>query len=73
VYMARWRHTRVAVKVLLENEAEQQRQFCEEASLLRSLRHPNIVLFLGACLQPGKKVRKLFVRILLQSVWDVVD
>jgi serine/threonine-protein kinase CTR1 len=57
VYVARWNHTRVAVKVLLEQDEAQQRQFCEEANLLRSLRHPNIVLFLGACLQKGKKVR----------------
>jgi serine/threonine protein kinase len=28
--------------------------FSKEIEIMSGLRHPNVVLFLGACLQPGK-------------------
>lgn len=55
--MGRWRHKRVAVKVMLDPTGDQQLQFCAEANTLRALRHPNIVLFLGAAVQKDHQVR----------------
>jgi serine/threonine protein kinase len=54
VYLGMWQHTHVAVKFLVDQSEEQQAAFRREAELLRSLRHPNIVTFLGCCMQPGK-------------------
>jgi alpha-tubulin suppressor-like RCC1 family protein len=46
-----WRKTLVAVKFLkkaMENEKENIQSFVEELNLLKKLRHPNILLYLGA-------------------------
>jgi len=46
-----WRKTLVAVKFLkkvMENEKENIQSFIEELNLLKKLRHPNILLYLGA-------------------------
>jgi mitogen-activated protein kinase kinase kinase 9 len=46
-----WRKTLVAVKFLkkvMENEKENIHSFIEELNLLKKLRHPNILLYLGA-------------------------
>ncbi len=46
-----WRKTIVAVKFLkkaMENEKENIQSFIEELNLLKKLRHPNILLYLGA-------------------------
>eukprot|EP00884_Botryococcus_braunii_P023376 jgi/Botrbrau1/9722/Bobra.0388s0015.1 len=48
------KHSQVAVKFLIDQSEEQQALFRREAELLRSLRHPNVVSFLGCCMQPGK-------------------
>eukprot|EP00884_Botryococcus_braunii_P015243 jgi/Botrbrau1/2401/Bobra.0395s0030.1 len=53
VYLARWRrHTLVAAKFVYEPST--QPHFWQEVQVLQNLRHPNIVTFLGASLQPGK-------------------
>jgi serine/threonine protein kinase len=53
VYLARWRrHTLVAAKFVFEPST--QPHFWQEVQVLQNLRHPNIVTFLGASLQPGK-------------------
>jgi len=56
VYRGTWRGTDVAIKMLLEQNVEQSvlDAFCDEVSLMRQLRHPQIVLFMGASLTPGK-------------------
>lgn len=55
VYLGRWRwHGLVAVKHLKVADARRERAFACEAQLLRTLRHPNIVSLLGACLEPGR-------------------
>lgn len=51
IYKAKWRETMVAVKVLkseLLNE-ETIKDFLYEYQAMESLRHPNIVTFMGAC------------------------
>jgi len=52
VKLSYWRKTLVAVKFLkktVENEAENIKSFIEELYILKNLRHPNILLYLGAC------------------------
>ena len=51
IYKAKWRETIVAVK-LLKNELMKEetiKDFLYECSAMESLRHPNIVTFMGAC------------------------
>ena len=51
VWLANWRGTSVAVKKLpasFLNDPESVEEFKREGRLLRRLRHPNIVMFLGA-------------------------
>eukprot|EP00698_Gefionella_okellyi_P002780 TRINITY_DN1263_c0_g1_i1.p2 TRINITY_DN1263_c0_g1~~TRINITY_DN1263_c0_g1_i1.p2 ORF type:complete len:646 (+),score=135.39 TRINITY_DN1263_c0_g1_i1:4049-5986(+) len=43
--------TTVAVKVLLKQDEKTQQDFENEVSFLSSVRHPNVVLFMGACLE----------------------
>ncbi|KAJ6892567.1 hypothetical protein NC651_025693 [Populus alba x Populus x berolinensis] len=54
VYHADWRGSDVAVKILEEQEfhAERFEEFLSEVSMMKRLRHPNIVLFMGAVTQP---------------------
>ncbi|KAH8497437.1 hypothetical protein H0E87_019920 [Populus deltoides] len=54
VYHADWRGSDVAVKILEEQEfhAERLEEFLSEVSIMKRLRHPNIVLFMGAVTQP---------------------
>ena len=52
VKLSYWRKTLVAVKFLkktIDNEAENIKSFIEELYILKNLRHPNILLYLGAC------------------------
>lgn len=54
VFRGIWRGTEVAIKVLLEQDLteENMEDFCNEISLLSRMRHPNVILFLGACTKP---------------------
>ncbi|KAJ6690576.1 hypothetical protein OIU85_006794 [Salix viminalis] len=54
VYHADWRGSDVAVKILEEQEfhAERFEEFLSEVAIMKRLRHPNIVLFMGAVNQP---------------------
>ena len=54
VYEASWRRSRIAVKRLLCQRITDgaRREFMAEMSLMSNLRHPHIVRFLGACLEP---------------------
>lgn len=55
MFLGRWRwHGLVAVKQLIEADERREQAFVREAELLQALRHPNIVSFLGACLEPGR-------------------
>lgn len=54
VFRGIWNGTDVAIKVFLEQDltAENMEDFCNEISILSRLRHPNVILFLGACMTP---------------------
>ncbi|KAL9384876.1 hypothetical protein Peur_021886 [Populus x canadensis] len=56
VFRGIWNGTEVAVKVFLEQDltAENMEDFCNEISILSRLRHPNVILFLGACTKPPR-------------------
>ncbi|XP_034209720.1 probable serine/threonine-protein kinase SIS8 isoform X5 [Prunus dulcis] len=54
VFRGVWNGTDVAIKVFLEQDltTENMEDFCNEISILSRLRHPNVILFLGACTKP---------------------
>lgn len=56
VFRGFWNGTEVAIKVFLEQDltAENMEDFCNEISILSRLRHPNVILFLGACTKPPR-------------------
>jgi tRNA A-37 threonylcarbamoyl transferase component Bud32 len=57
VYKCEWRGTQVAVKVLADGvkvTKEIERNFHDEVAIMSSLRHPNVVLFMGACTKPPR-------------------
>ncbi|XP_028107185.1 serine/threonine-protein kinase EDR1-like isoform X1 [Camellia sinensis] len=56
VFRGIWNGTDVAIKVFLEQDltVENIEDFCNEISILSRLRHPNVILFLGACTKPSR-------------------
>ncbi|WOG81319.1 hypothetical protein DCAR_0100465 [Daucus carota subsp. sativus] len=53
VFKCRLDHTAVAVKVLRPDAAQGRSQFQQEVEILSCIRHPNMVLLLGACPEYG--------------------
>ncbi|XAR63774.1 Non-specific serine/threonine protein kinase [Bertholletia excelsa] len=53
VYKCSLDHTQVAVKVLRPDAAQGRSQFQQEVDVLSCIRHPNMVLLLGACPEYG--------------------
>ncbi|XVE98907.1 hypothetical protein REPUB_Repub03eG0149100 [Reevesia pubescens] len=53
VYHCNLNHTPVAIKVLRPDAAQGQSQFQQEVEVLSCIRHPNMVLLLGACPEYG--------------------
>ncbi|KAL2503410.1 Protein kinase protein with adenine nucleotide alpha hydrolase-like domain [Forsythia ovata] len=53
VYSCYLDHTQVAVKVLRPDAAQGKSQFQQEIEVLSCIRHPNMVLLLGACPEYG--------------------
>ncbi|CAA7408807.1 unnamed protein product [Spirodela intermedia] len=53
VYKACLDHTPVAIKVLRPDATQGRRQFKQEVEVLSRIRHPNMVLLLGACPEYG--------------------
>lgn len=53
VHRGFWRGINVAIKTLYQTQMQhtELKQFENEVELLRQLHHPNIVLFIGACMQ----------------------
>ncbi len=49
-----WRGTEVAVKLIGYSDvvADSRNSFIEEVRIMTTLRHPNVVLFMGACTKP---------------------
>ncbi|KAL3628365.1 copper transport protein ctr1 [Castilleja foliolosa] len=54
VHRAEWNGCDVAVKILMEQDyhAERFKEFLQEVAIMKRLRHPNIVLFMGAVTEP---------------------
>ncbi|KAK9921163.1 hypothetical protein M0R45_029686 [Rubus argutus] len=54
VHRADWHGSDVAVKILMEQEfhVERFKEFLREVTIMKGLRHPNIVLFMGAVTTP---------------------
>ncbi|GLT97245.1 hypothetical protein SLE2022_148180 [Rubroshorea leprosula] len=53
VYKGTLDHTPVAIKVLRPDAAQGMKQFQQEVEILSCIRHPNLVLLLGACPEYG--------------------
>ncbi|CAK9150137.1 unnamed protein product [Ilex paraguariensis] len=53
VYKALLDHTTVAIKVLRPDISQGQKQFQQEVEVLSRMRHPNMVLLVGACPEYG--------------------
>ncbi|KAK8547352.1 hypothetical protein V6N13_098064 [Hibiscus sabdariffa] len=53
VYKGKLDHTPVAIKVLRPDAAQGKKQFQQEVEILCCMRHPNMVLLLGACPEYG--------------------
>ncbi|KAK4367276.1 hypothetical protein RND71_015156 [Anisodus tanguticus] len=53
VYKGRLDHTPVAIKALRSDAAQGMQQFKQEVQVLGLMRHPNMVLLLGACPEYG--------------------
>ncbi|KAL9149732.1 hypothetical protein ABFS82_12G124800 [Erythranthe guttata] len=53
VYKCSLDHTSVAVKILRPDAADRKEEFLKEVEVLSQLRHPHIVLLLGACPENG--------------------
>lgn len=49
VYKASFHHTIAAVKILHSNEGRETQQFKQELEILGRIRHPHVLLLLGAC------------------------
>mmetsp|Transcript_24246 Transcript_24246/g.24180 ORF Transcript_24246/g.24180 Transcript_24246/m.24180 type:complete len:120 (+) Transcript_24246:1629-1988(+) len=54
VHKGRWKCTTVAIKEIKKEIIEQDKleEFRNECSVMEVIRHPNIVMFLGACTKP---------------------
>ncbi|GFP89600.1 serine/threonine-protein kinase ctr1 [Phtheirospermum japonicum] len=56
VFRGTWNGVEVAIKLFLEQDlnVENIEDFCNEISILSRIRHPNVILFLGACTTPPR-------------------
>ncbi|XP_074294197.1 U-box domain-containing protein 35-like [Silene latifolia] len=53
VYKCKLHHTPVAIKVLHSKEGAKSKQFLQELEILSKIRHPHLLLLLGACPEQG--------------------
>ena len=77
VWKAMWRGTPVAVKVLTGSAQSKNvpkivlEEFAAEINLLRGMRHPNICLYMGACVDPPN--RAIITELASNgSLWDAL-
>lgn len=77
VWKATWRGTPVAVKVLTGSAQSKSaprpvlEEFAAEINLLRGMKHPNICLYMGACLEPPN--RAIMTELAANgSLWDAL-
>jgi mitogen-activated protein kinase kinase kinase 9 len=52
IYKGLWRETTVAIKMFKIESENGVKDFFSECAAMEALRHPNIVMFLGACTKP---------------------
>lgn len=55
VWVGTWMHSKVAIKTVIRGMSKRQEfvdKFVEEIKLMSELQHPNVVMFLGASIQP---------------------
>ncbi|KAK9706565.1 hypothetical protein RND81_07G135300 [Saponaria officinalis] len=57
VYKCKLHHTSVAIKVLHSKEGAKSKQFLQELEILSKIRHPHLLLLLGACPEQGLEDR----------------
>ena len=81
VYQAKWNETPVAVKILIGMDPTEEDEhaltlsspvldaLAKESTMMAALRHPNVVSFLGVCLQPPSIVTEYCAR---RSLTDVL-
>ncbi|KAL4575986.1 hypothetical protein LXL04_012074 [Taraxacum kok-saghyz] len=53
VYKSSFHHTVAAVKVLHSQEAHRTKQFQQELEVLSKIRHPHLLILIGACVEQG--------------------
>lgn len=71
VYLGKYRGTEVAVKLV--NASSCGDSFAREASTLSKLRHPNIILYMGSCLDPRASQWAIVTEFVRRgSLWDVL-
>lgn len=72
VYKAKWHGKDVAVKVFNEEESKSVlvTAFVMEVAVLQELRHPNVVLFMGACFEKPKLC--IVTELLRGSLYDCI-
>eukprot|EP00475_Leptophrys_vorax_P045521 TRINITY_DN9473_c0_g1_i4.p1 TRINITY_DN9473_c0_g1~~TRINITY_DN9473_c0_g1_i4.p1 ORF type:complete len:501 (-),score=99.67 TRINITY_DN9473_c0_g1_i4:534-1964(-) len=72
VFKGEWRGTEVAVKKLLPNKQTKEsiEEFKTEIDMMRKLRHPHIVLFMGASLKPPNVC--IVTELLQMSLFDLL-
>jgi serine/threonine protein kinase len=72
VYKAKWHGKDVAIKVFREEKFSEMNvsTFILEVAILNELRHPNIVLFMGACFEKPKLA--IITELLKCSLYDLI-
>jgi len=72
VYRGKCRGFNVAIKQLLKQNLEQKtlEDFRKEVDIMTQMRHPNVVLFMGACTEPGKLA--ICCELMKESVYDLL-
>ncbi|XP_076897307.1 U-box domain-containing protein 35-like isoform X2 [Bidens hawaiensis] len=61
VYKSNFHHTVAAVKVLHSQEAHRTKQFQQELEVLSKIRHPHLLILIGACVDHGCLVYEYMV------------
>jgi len=72
VYKGKCRGINVAVKQLLKQnlDTKMMEDFRKEVDIMTQMRHPNVVLFMGACTEPGKLM--IICELMKESVYDLL-
>lgn len=58
VFKAQWNGAEAAVKILHDQGEKQKAEFLHEASILKGLRHPNVVDYFGLAFSEKDEVRR---------------